>query len=682
MTDLGGGGARGDGVDPFETLAPLLAAATVRIHSLSDGHDLDDGYAEVSGSGFFVAPNWVLTCAHVALRAEGTTVAGTGREVGVSFGTRTVPGVVEWADPPGPVDDHDSWPAPDLALIRLLEPGVPHPCVWLTDRTSKVFTPNEVAFFGCTAESGEIVEYSGRCTIRGELGRRGLLRLGSEDEIPEGVSGGPLVDLVRGEVIGVVKAQRYGADGGLAVSVVQLRRLPVPTDPASAQAEDLYQTVMHAHDRHHADRHRNVHHGYGTWTDAQSDLRGSAAGHGLTPGRRTELLGLLAELPPPVSTRALEDLVSLIRGQTCEGLPLAPRAWRDGLGLLYGLRGGRSELEAVLRYAVHAATADRHHPAAGGTERAVWRWAEREAADAELSRAFRRQLIEERSNRLESRVVGLPPAPGLWNAGPGSVILEITERRWEPGHYDWRVRLAGASGASGEVTADEGHAVHHDDLRRQLAGPLSEAFRRQDTPGHPVPFYVCLPAPLFGLPVDDWRIPADASAVGATRPVLVRCSDREPGTASPVRSRRWDAVHADSEPLVVVVDCDDGRPVTGPKGATLNGLAHHAVPALCRRPGADQAATEHQDILAAGFGVALWRRGTTEFDPFCEDYHRGLLRTVEAAGGADGLPGAVWQLRANLAKGRTQAFWSKGITLLYDDPDRPVFDAGQMLEAP
>jgi hypothetical protein len=80
--------------------------------------------------------------------------------------------------------------------------------------------------------------------------------------------------------------------------------------------------------------------------------------------------------------------------------------------------------------------------------------------------------------------------------------------------------------------------------------------------------------------------------------------------------------------------------------------------------------------------VALWRRGTTEFDPFCEDYHRGLLRTVEAAGGADGLPGAVWQLRANLAKGRTQAFWSKGITLLYDDPDRPVFDAGQMLEAP
>jgi hypothetical protein len=145
---------------------------------------------------------------------------------------------------------------------------------------------------------------------------------------------------------------------------------------------------------------------------------------------------------------------------------------------------------------------------------------------------------------------------------------------------------------------------------------------------------------------------------------------------------------------VIVVDCDDGRPLTGPKADALNGLAHHVVPALCRRPGTDQVSTEHQaaaehqdhqdhqEIVAAGFGVALWRRGTADFDPLCEDYHRGLLRTVEAAGRADGLPAAVWQLRADLADGETEAFWSKGITLLYDDPDRPVFDAGEMLEAP
>ncbi len=58
--------------------------------------------------------------------------------MGLSFGGRTVPGFVEWAQPEtNPAGG--LWPAPDLALIRMLEPA-PHGCVWLSERTAKVFT--------------------------------------------------------------------------------------------------------------------------------------------------------------------------------------------------------------------------------------------------------------------------------------------------------------------------------------------------------------------------------------------------------------------------------------------------------------------------------------------------------------------------------------------------------------
>jgi hypothetical protein len=653
-----------------------------------------------------VAPNWVLTCAHVALRgearAEGATVSDTARKVGVSFGGRSVPGVVEWAEPDAP-PDRGWWPAPDLALIRLLEPVV-HPCLWLTERTSKVFTQKGVAFFGSTMVDGEVEDFSGRCVIRGELGRQGKLRL-DEDEIPEGISGGPLVDLARGEVIGVVKARRSGADdGGLAISVVQLRRIPLPGTPVGSEADDLYQRVVHAHDRYHADLHRNVHHAHGTWPDAQSDMR-ACSGRALTPGRRAQLLGLLAELPPPASTRGLEDIVTELRGQRPEGLPLAPRGWRDGLGLLYDLRKGQSELEAVLRYAVHAATADRPYPAAPGTEQRVWEWADHAAADAELPRGFRRRLVEERSARLQSRTVASPctaaPSPrtavsaaggappyGRGGATPGALgappaaLLEIVARWWEPGRHDWRVCVARTTDELDVV--DEGHGAYLDALPQQLSGPLSEAFRRLDEPGRPAPLHVALPSALFGLPVDDWRIPAADTPLGVSRPVLVRCCDRPADEADgrlAARVRRWRAVHDGPLRPVAVVDCDDGRPLPPvAKAAALRALDVRAVPALCRSADTDPAA--HQGIVTAGFGVALWRRGPGGGDWICADYHRGLRRTMEAAGSADRLPAAVWRLRADTTAGVPEAYWSKGIALLYDDPTSPLPGDDHLLETP
>ena len=93
---------------------------------------------------------------------------------------------------------------------------------------------------------------------------------------------------------------------------------------------------------------------------------------------------------------------------------MAPRDWRDGLGLLYDLRRGTTELEAVLRYAVHAATADRLGPTDEAAERALWDWAQQTAGAADtLSRLFRRTLVDERKSRLRVRA-----APGT-DAGTG-----------------------------------------------------------------------------------------------------------------------------------------------------------------------------------------------------------------------------------------------------------------------
>lgn len=111
-----------------------------------------------------------------------------------------------------------------------------------------------------------------------------------------GMSGGPVVDLARGEVVGVLKSRATDTNGGTAIGVERLRTLPVPVRAATAESDDPYQAVFHAHDRYHADRHSNPVDDEETWADVQRDL-GSVAGPALTPQQRVDLLGRLAKLP-------------------------------------------------------------------------------------------------------------------------------------------------------------------------------------------------------------------------------------------------------------------------------------------------------------------------------------------------------------------------------------------------
>lgn len=208
----------------------------------------------------------------------------TGREVGITFHsgrprpggpgapgavTGTVTGRVECVLPerleerrPG---RHALWDLPDLALVRVLAP-VSHACVWLTDRSRPRF--DEVAYFGCTEDLGT-PEITGRTTrLRGTAGNGAAIRLADDDEIDPGMSGGPVVDLARGEVVGVVKARRQTGGGGLAVSVVQLRTLPM----AARGQVGLYRRIMQAHDLYHYDQHLSDLDNRRTWTDVHGEL--------------------------------------------------------------------------------------------------------------------------------------------------------------------------------------------------------------------------------------------------------------------------------------------------------------------------------------------------------------------------------------------------------------------------
>ncbi|WP_220131163.1 trypsin-like peptidase domain-containing protein [Streptomyces sp. PT12] len=677
-------------VNPFEILAPLAADATVRIHEPPTGYDGGEPVTRPWGSGFFIAPNWVLTCAHVALHGgtnggtDGRQGQGGAREVGLSFrgARRPVTGRVEWARPEESATG-GPWPAPDLALIRLLEP-VAHPCVWLSERTASVFTRSEVAFFGCQETADGVQDVNGRCTIRGELGTDGLMKLGGEDEFPEAVSGGPVVDLRRGEVIGVLKARRTaGRDGGLATSVVQLRRMPGPGE----DGDDLYQRVLHAHDRYHAERHRDVGDAaVRTWTDAQSELR---AGHGraLTPGQRAELLGLLSELPPPVSTRRLDDLVTPLIGRPYHGTVPAPRGWRDGLGRLYTAEPGTDELKTVLRYAVHAATADRPYPAAGDAESRLLRWAASTAASAELPRWFRTSLHLEEAERVRLRAAAARPGPDPWDFEPRPgeeraevwqspyVLLEITPHSWERGRYDWRVCVG--RGADELVSIDEDYRERGPAAPpRRLRAALEEAFRRGDEPEQPVPLQVGLPYSLLGFPVEEWRLAPGGPRLGEQRPVVIRCTTPVPEAEDSdevraLRLARWTKVHV-GRMTPDILDCIDATARSLPEPAVLISRDPATVPILCHTPSTGGEPAALLRVMTSGYNVILWRREITDRERACADFHRGVDRVVTGAGHAGRLPDAVRRLRADMADEAPGPHWAKGLALLYSDPHRPL----------
>jgi tetratricopeptide (TPR) repeat protein len=165
------------------------------------------------GSGFFVAPGQVLTCAHV--------VAGCGEK----------PVTVRWAG--AELDEIDArsrcliprqsgagptYAFPDLALIAVnAPPGQPY--VWLADQEPAV--ASDIACFGFSGQTpaAGIAPDSALLKVASAGGRQ-LVRV-QQGEIPAGMSGSLALDLDSQRVCGVVKASRdtAAARGGWIIPI-------------------------------------------------------------------------------------------------------------------------------------------------------------------------------------------------------------------------------------------------------------------------------------------------------------------------------------------------------------------------------------------------------------------------------------------------------------------------------
>ncbi|MGW5657400.1 VMAP-C domain-containing protein [Streptomyces humi] len=713
MTARQGGGATG-GRDPAQAvLRELVLAATVRIHRTDAGHPPEgaDGFL---GSGFFIAPNWVLTCAHVVGGEEGGEVAVVCRS-DPSREQRVVPGEVA-ATLPERVDRSvlGRWPDPDLALVRLREP-VDHECLYVSERQASHYTEGRVFYAGWATDHGRPQLLDGFLAVEGAIGgwsAGAQLRLGPND-LPLGVSGGPVIDPVRGEVVGVLKSRADHGAGGTSIGVERLRTLPPAPDAGAHDPyrhaphhDDLYQVVWHAHDRYHRDRQRPTDSGRPAWSDLQAEL-GARPGRALSPYERAELLGRLADLPPPDSTRGLLDILQALPDLRLPTQSPAPRGWRDGLGALYENARQDGTLPLVVDYAMRVMTAERPAtPFVLDAEEALWEWIEQVATGldggrrSELARRRAQHLGERRREQsgrdpADGRTGSMARDPFARSADQLSVLLEVVDRAWEPGHCDWSVAVLRPDG---EVTRlAEGERTGLAGLAAPLAEPLFEAFRRCDEPERPAPLYAALPHRMLDLPVDEWRLQPGAGPLGAERPVLVRCADRDqlPGEdgwygagladddVESDRRDRWHWLHT-RRVRAEVLDCDDGvrRPV--PDVVVLRGLAPGTVPVLCRegdrRYESDDAALLR--IVRAGYGVALWRRWERRTDSVCGEFHRGARLVLDAAADAGQLPSLVHGLRGRLRDGRAEAFWAGGIAILYDDPHQPLPGTDDLLEAP
>ncbi|WP_335935682.1 VMAP-C domain-containing protein [Streptomyces sp. PTD5-9] len=698
MTQPPGRAGWGGSESTYRALAGLVMAATVRIHRPEPGHAPDGSDRGFLGSGFFVAPSWVLTCAHVAM-------AGEGRQVSVVF--KPDPGAAETAVEgavvaslpesrhavPGRARPVAGWPAPDLALIRLLRP-VEHPCVYVTERPAGMFGGGSVLYTGWTdSGAGQLTRFSGRCQVMGTFGDWAeddeQMRLDGDRMYP-GLSGGPVVDLARGEVVGVLKSRSDGTTGGTSIGVERLRTLPVPPGTADTESDDPYQALFHAHDRYHADRHTSPVGTERTWADLQREL-GAGAGLALSPQQRIDLLGRLAELPPPLSTRSLLDLLDGLPDTHAGEHLTAPRGWRDGLGTLYDAPAGDSALELILRYCMSAIAAERPYvlPSTPDAEADLWRWVKR-MADDRLSRKFRHELVGLRYNdrRATAREHPRDPAPAPEPARAHDapfVLLRLESRHWEPDLYDWRIAVVPQPGDFRPV-AEDSRGTALQSLPDRLAGPLAEAFRRCDAPDDPAVLQVAVDPALMGLEVDAWRIRPDGRPLGVVRPVVVRPLDRgaDGGDHGPAeREARWN--RAMTAPMrAAVVDCEDGVRVPVPVVEEMRQLAYETVPVLCRygdRPGPEGTAGVGR-VLDAGYGLALWRRRAAEQAGVCTDFHRRAADAVAEARTADQLPGKVHELRRGVHAGRTETYWSDGVALLYDDPRQQLPGSDHYLEAP
>ncbi|MFF7719611.1 trypsin-like peptidase domain-containing protein [Streptomyces luteogriseus] len=637
-----------------DRLYALARAATV--HLLPAGNV--DG--PLWGSGFFVAPGWVLTAAHV-LRphlAADVTVAFRVRGSGIEAEARLERWLI--TDPRRPVVP----PEEDLALVRLAgDPAEhPHECVWLPDRAVR----HSGALKACGYYPGppethfRIVD----AEINGHEDTYGLI-IKPDIDLPGGVSGGPMVDPVSGAVVGLIKSRRRQQDGGKAVAISALRRFGA-----------TYRTVIAAHDLWHGEEPLSP--TGDNWIDLQGGLAADQ-GECWGPADRREALRLLAALPPPPDAPTVAMLAKKARssnlwpGDTPELL-----TWRDGTGLLY--EGGRP-LEALtfLRYLAYV---ERYVRARGDDCAALARWIDRRlrseprramhdfVRDVSLPDALRPAPVP--AQATEQVVI---PYPGPGEGPTVAVLLDPVIGAQSP-RFFWQVWYDDGEGEPLLYEADGSvHGFRPEDIVQALRGPLGRLLRAKDRGGRPVPLEVALPAEHFDTAVHRWRFDDiahlnDTGHLGARRRVVLRALERR-GDPDKLWTDRWQAMSGlrgfTSWRTLVEQAVPGSRSYRDAEG--------HRIPVLCRPAGRDPGRSAMRLALENGHGVALWHidgHASRACPEACDTLYAKAEELLSTVGSLAELPDRLRHLRQQISDHPDEHAWAEPLALMYDDPRRPL----------
>lgn len=192
-------------------LIALFRGCTLRI---------DDGSGNLLGTGFFVAPGLVVTCAHVIWGAGRLTVLWGDRRALVQS-SRAMPTLESVSDP-------DGYPLPDLAVLNVADARQwNHPCPGLATEPPVLAGSSDPLYLaGYTVEHGSNPALTGATTgFDSPVTEDGhsFYKL-KHGQILPGFSGSPLLNLRAGLVAAVVESSRgrHADLGGFAVPVVEL----------------------------------------------------------------------------------------------------------------------------------------------------------------------------------------------------------------------------------------------------------------------------------------------------------------------------------------------------------------------------------------------------------------------------------------------------------------------------
>ncbi|MER5882922.1 trypsin-like peptidase domain-containing protein [Streptomyces sp. NPDC001941] len=641
---------------------------------------LEDCRVRVSGpthgTGFFVAPGLVVTCAHVA----GATA---GAEVPVHWRGREHAGVVLAASP-APAGPRGLWPFPDLAVVRVPEVAG-HPCVWLED--SEPPSGSEVTVVGYSDVYGQgLSERTAELTRRGSEGPHGARMTGLVGgEVNRGLSGGPALNHGTGGVFAVVKATRKpdSTMGGVGTPVGALRLLDA----------DVYRELVRAHDLFHAGDPR--------WAVLADRVRRPEEDgpYDLTRAESRHLLALIAELrdrghptghggsPPPGPAPGHPGDASAAPGPPADPGPSHAAAFLavaapgtpppDRFPLLdhrdvfteLGARepAGPGRLPYALAYAADLA---RRHDARALRHR-VLITAGRLGLGDEAERLLRRGPVE-------------APLP--------SVIARIRHSLRDRSLYHvtvWRYLSQGdiAPAAAQSPALPLAAAFEH------LAALLPEQIDLMGGVARPGLVELILPAEALDVDVAQWRLwPQSWFALGRKQNVVVRPLERhEAPTLHAAWAERWE--HLDGKGVGGALVCVCGRDRQGQEvlGASFDSDPSLAALALAGSPHEDPVSSAYQVAVASGVPLMVWRHGggapAREDGGVCglpgrhacpgDSFYSGVCSALTDAT-RDELPDRIRHLRVEAVKAAAcgdedgDAHVGGRVVLLWDDPRRRI----------